>query len=688
MESQVVAGGNAPGPKRQVRRGTHSCWECKRRKTRCIFAKPSEAVCVGCRSRRTKCISQMFDEDLSAVRGQADRLERIESLATQIQENVNGFNISEYPLLSPLATEPALRTELLVTNKSNELSRALTAVWPSQQDLEVILSMSVETPKLLHRVVCNPYSLCQCSSSPSPRDMLLQPPSTSSHPVSSARKLLLLGTFMQCLQPCSAIEKAGLNINCHDIMTRVIDTAITLVTSNDELVQSIEGVECIMIESMYHNKAGNLRRAYLTLRRAITIAQMLHLHRGHIHSSSIAMLEPETRARIHLDSLWFRLIQSDRYLSSMLGLPQAWLGTGFANQKVLECCTPIERMERIDCVATGRILQRNDGDMQDLAKTQEIDKLLQSASACMPPQWWLIPDLSSSSSGNAFDEVDRLMHQLPHYFLLIQLHLPYLLNSSDDRKFDYSKITAVNASRDILTRFVAFRNSQSIGAYCRGVDYLAFIASTVLCLAHIVARPREVDSDRGTIFDFLAHQRPSDRGLIERTTEYMEEATRTSNDVTASKIASTFRHLLAAMEATATNGASYSTIPSFGGDVGCDGQLSDCGTVLCISIPHYGSINVEREADGVAPGTTPRNEGDLTTMPTPDLPKNLDAAPLAFGQLPVDAETQELQSMPPWHDTNDWTLQGVDMAFLDNLMGSSFVPDDREDIWASEMREE
>jgi len=49
--------------KRRVRKGTRSCWECKRRKIRCIFATESDTTCRGCLDRGTACISQEFVDD-------------------------------------------------------------------------------------------------------------------------------------------------------------------------------------------------------------------------------------------------------------------------------------------------------------------------------------------------------------------------------------------------------------------------------------------------------------------------------------------------------------------------------------------------------------------------------------------------------------------------------------------------
>lgn len=53
--------------RRRLRKGTHSCWECKRRKMRCMFD-PNSITCNGCRQRGSQCISQEFpDEPLNFI---------------------------------------------------------------------------------------------------------------------------------------------------------------------------------------------------------------------------------------------------------------------------------------------------------------------------------------------------------------------------------------------------------------------------------------------------------------------------------------------------------------------------------------------------------------------------------------------------------------------------------------------
>lgn len=68
--------------RRKVRKGTQSCWECKRRKIRCIFASSEDVTCIGRQRRRAPCVSQEMPEDLSPAkignRHLGERIARVE----------------------------------------------------------------------------------------------------------------------------------------------------------------------------------------------------------------------------------------------------------------------------------------------------------------------------------------------------------------------------------------------------------------------------------------------------------------------------------------------------------------------------------------------------------------------------------------------------------------------------------
>ncbi|KAL7918458.1 hypothetical protein ACQKWADRAFT_304093 [Trichoderma austrokoningii] len=65
--------------RRKLRRGTTSCWECKRRKTKCHFEQGSSAACESCQRRGCKCLLQDVDE-----RGLAGQRARGRNLGAQV----------------------------------------------------------------------------------------------------------------------------------------------------------------------------------------------------------------------------------------------------------------------------------------------------------------------------------------------------------------------------------------------------------------------------------------------------------------------------------------------------------------------------------------------------------------------------------------------------------------------------
>lgn len=87
-------------------------------------------------------------------------------------------------------------------------------------------------------------------------------------------------------------------------MERLSDLAIRLVTTNDELLGSIEGLECVMIESVFQANIGNLRRSWMAARRALNVAQLMGLNRAG-HKAHYEVLDPG--ANYHPQLMWFRI---------------------------------------------------------------------------------------------------------------------------------------------------------------------------------------------------------------------------------------------------------------------------------------------------------------------------------------------------------------------------------------------
>lgn len=536
-----------------------------------------------------------------------------------------------------------------------------------------------------------PYSSILDREPPSLQETL-NTPSLDLHPVLIARKLLILSSHLQGIPPSSLPERAALSVPYRNIMSCAFETAVRLVNANEDLIRSVEGIECVLIEAMYHNHAGNLQQAWMAVRRAITVAQLMMLPRG-LKSSNIRFLHQETRDVFNSDQICFRLVSMDCYLSLMLGLPRSSLEARFVIPTISEgyLYQPVDRMQRMHCVIADRILNRDDN---DLSETFEIDRKLQQAADEMPTDWWLIPNMLNERNGKAdsLREAVRFTDQFVHYHLLIRLHLPYMLRSSSDHRYDHSKISAVDASRETLIRFVAFCNADPAQAHCPGVDFLAFIATTVLCIAHVNScrwryAPLQ-DSSPGTTFSFLVHSRASDRGLMERALAVVELTASTDTESVAFKVARVLRDLLL-IEANAASGTAYDTNTSGGDENGFECNLrsqNDTGG-LCINIPHFGTVSFERctvsrsfpqvtcvlppsiLTTNIALPVQPVSAQSMDTLPTlPDLSSHLSHG----RQLPLESSVSSqhgqdfsLVYMP--QTGFEWDLQGVDTAFFENL---------------------
>lgn len=551
---------------------------------------------------------------------------------------------------------------------------------------------------------------------------MLKLPPLGSHPILFARKLLFLGTFLQGVPP-SAMQKLGdLSASLFEIMTNAVDKAVRLVTTNDNLTCSVEGLECIMIEAKYHNYSGQIYNSFMATRRAISVAQVMAIHRG-FESPSLRFLESENRKEFDPDHVIYRLVEMDTYLSMMLGIPPSLIEMPFASEKALKECHPIDRMERMFFIAARRVLQRSSADINDLSITWDIDKYLQQAVdeiSSTDPQWLLDPNTSylpgvGVDSSKVLSLATRTAEHLWYYQVLIRLHLPYMLRPFSDHRFLSNKLTCVHASRETLNRYNNFRISNPAEFYCRGSDYLALVAFTTLCLAYISSAGQIVDhgsTGPQALAQFLAHNRPSARGIMEQTLHIVESigTIKTGNDSIASDISRAMRSLLTA-ESNAARGVVYKTSSSSVDGVGFEhkSKSADGRKAFQIHIPHFGTIKFEHGVvsksssslaeNGSTEGSSTLNwsEQDSSHSTLANRRRNQQPKGLSETQIRQTNEmgsvgdsqhysNPELANMtvpPGFLDLSDeWgDLQGVDIALFDSIFRNIDDPDVTENVW-------
>ena len=405
-----------------------------------------------------------------------------------------------------------------------------------------------------------------------------------------------------------------------EMMRKLADIAINIVTTNDNIIGCIEGLDCMMVESWYHANGGNLRKGLITIRRAMTIAQLMGFHRP--GKAQCKIVEQDTKA--YPEFVWSRIVSIERYLCLMLGVPQGTLDRSMASEATLASDTLMGRLDRIHSVVTSRILERNQSDpnSNDFALTQELDGELQRASRGLPSNWWLTPNLASvvDQPEALFWDMRRLFHHLFHYNLLIQLHLPYMLRSSaTEENYDYSRITCVNSSREILSRFVMFHSFNRIAFCCRTVDFFGLMAAMTLLIAHIdehrrwypsLARPQRSWDHTMMAENPLGHQRPCDRALIEKALESMEEVSRLEGDAMSVQSSGLLRRLMAIEAETADEKMHHDGVQvPVTGEGPYPPNSSD---TVRVSIPYFGVIKIARKGISLGAANISQFQSQMT----------------------------------------------------------------------------
>ncbi|KAL4738535.1 hypothetical protein BDV11DRAFT_205910 [Aspergillus similis] len=576
--------------RRRVRKGTRSCWECKRRKIRCLFAAPDDVACISCQHRRSPCVSQEMPEALSpARRGNrhlSDRIARIED-AIKDWLNWRARRALESPLHAdgPADSEPTALDHLL-------------AALPTPDDVQILLRASARPSLYTELTATQPRSKLTQETLAAPPALPADLPGPNPHPVQLARWMLLFAITLQ--SPCGD-EVRGLSEPPGLLMRRLTRAATTWVTTRDEMQGTIEGLICIILEAVFETNAGNLRRAWAVYRRALTVAQLMGLH------WSPRPPAPRIDAKLEADPecLWFRIVYMDRYLSLLLGLPQGTSDQSMAAPAVLQREPPLGQFERHLTVLTGRLLERKQTSVAspaDIAAMQAIDADLLKVSQIMPASFWRPASFHHLAVGSPESLLGtvRLGAQVYYYGILIHLHLAYMMrevsgqdNPNINPQREYSKITCVNASREILMHFIAHRSFNPLSSCSRPVDFFALLAAMTLLLAHLDAHHHREAANS------LAHQRLSDRALLDQALERMDVISHLNKDITSRQSATLIQRLLE-IEADAAKGNRYTTQ-----SVGTQGEYGGNSTAhegrepgaeeLRLQIPYLGVIRIARQ---------------------------------------------------------------------------------------------
>lgn len=702
----------APGSssrKRKIRKGTHSCWECKRRKARCIFAAATDDICVSCRRRGLSCIRQDLPEELSTSKSSRpdidERLDKVENLLSELNSKLRQGS-SQFKEKSeegcPRSSDATIQggidigsTDLEIgarllhaqpqENNHQAITSALLSTWPSPKDTEALLQHSHGPMLYCHHLLAgHGCRLTEEDYSRKPTKPLFIP-GPELHPVVLARRMLFGVLFLQ--SPCASYRNL-FSEPARNIMNRLLPAAVGLVNSNDDLHGSLESVECFMLESMYHMHYGNLRKSWLVNRRAMLLAQMIGMH----HRPMPPLQSLDSQLTIDPEAMWSRIVCQDRYLCLLLGLPSgsSITPTPCPNSVPRSYCCTRNQIETSLHVMNGKVLERNEARRLEYNQDLTIDAELLGLANSAPEGFWCAPQLEGIIPGSYADAqaVATLKTQVVYYHSLNQLHWPYLLNTihcsrgvRSNKHEEYSAMTCVHASREILHRFVLYRSFNPSSQCYRPVDFVAITAVLTLLLAHLdIHYSAFLPDGEGKRADYLAHQRLGDRLLLDQAMEKLETVSRNNLDTTSIKRIEGLRCLVRMkMEASRENHMIHISAAKAAADGMLEAERdADAGEgELEFPAPFFGTVRISQG------GTISKTFSQAATVvgssydfdPEAVIPSSDSqlSNPSAGISIPNAIGSQYL-NISAAAGTDKWAFQGVDTAFFDSLM-MGIVPD-------------
>lgn len=297
--------------------------------------------------------------------------------------------------------------------------------------------------------------------------------------IDAVKIMLCLALHIQQLPHDLHIHNLGPSASLIDLQDDLMTSAENLLTLDNRCGLTLEGIECMITQSDFHINAGSLHMVWLIIRRAIDHAQLLGYHRQTTTDSN-----PTLSARRR--ALWMELWQRERGFSLILGLPYSISDAQIpVAAKLSDDASDHDRMpiflQDLGLVM-GCIIDRDQGsdDQKPYSVTLRIEERLEECEKIMSPDWWNF----QPTSDIAQDGVAEMFVAKMRFFTVQRLlHLPYLLKSSNDRKYEGSRSAVLQSSRQIIHVYTVLRNEERpIIRMCDMVDFQAFAAAMTIMI--------------------------------------------------------------------------------------------------------------------------------------------------------------------------------------------------------------
>lgn len=503
-----------------MRLGTKSCAECRRRKVRCIFANGS-SVCQACTLHGVPCQAQRPKARGASQESSSESLQRrvqeLESLVRRIHDSIDsspkagggaasGAEVGLFNLGSdesgdahihkvhagdgsrssaPLAQ--LLREATLIGESDGYLDDDECEASPSdRRQCPVLQSVNLDVPgrHTLQSIFTQtkpywsmwptcyygsePHESLQSNQQSEVEEYLLQTLSDKDTSLSYCKALLWLALCVQQLRADWIDDNFPPQATRQTLVESYLKyTTIALAVAEDE---SVDVIQCYLLQFKLYINMGRPRRAWTCTRNAVSSAIGLGLHRlgGDISSS-------------YLNIAWSQSWRSERQLSLLLGLPTCVNDPALMSYEHIPdgLSLPQRILYKVSIASAQVIVRDQDYRNAKYSTTVEIDQDLEDIRKLMPDAWWEPYESNATLTDMYFPELAKFM-----YFFLVKLvHLPYMLKSVNDKRYEPSRTSTLDAAREQIRSYLRMRNFPGAEIImCEVMDFGAFSAGVALIL--------------------------------------------------------------------------------------------------------------------------------------------------------------------------------------------------------------
>lgn len=311
-----------------------------------------------------------------------------------------------------------------------------------------------------------PYSASNDRSSAA-REFILDSLRSGS-PMSAAKAVLFLCLCIQQLHvDWRKRYLQNIQMSHNNLINHYLDHADALLTLDERIQDSLDGIECRLLQLKIYFNMGKPRKAFYAARSALTTALFLGLHRPDKHTNA--------RKR----DLWAQVWQGERIVSTVVGLPSA---TSDSHPGISEKYTfdaPGAKLMHRIAVICGHLNERNqDKDINDYSATAKLSQELQACIDDLPPGFLETdptPDMP-------LDQTYYILSLRFYYYTLVRtVHSPYIFQTTVDKNSEFSRRAGLDSCRKLMQAYEVMRVVPgSTIIVCDVMDYIAFVSALIV----------------------------------------------------------------------------------------------------------------------------------------------------------------------------------------------------------------